>query len=140
MGEGGWTDKILIVCEVIREAAWWALLSSSILNSSSRSSMKEITIMDQHSKHEHSRTSVGLAVIRCSLCFVFVIVCIPVFTTLLVLRDNDNPGISIWWLRPIDMEELVEEESEQIIATQLKLRKWAKKQKELALEFVSAGK
>ena len=41
----------------------------------------------------------------------------------MVLRDNDNPGISIWWLRPIDEEDLalVEEENEQIIATQLKL-------------------
>lgn len=92
-----------------------------------------------HSKHEHSRSSVGLAVIRCSLCFVFVIVFIPILTTLMVLRDNDNPGISIWWLQPVDVEDLIEEESEQLIATQLKLRKWAKKQKELALAFVSAG-
>ena len=98
--------------------------------------------MDQINKHEHSRSAVGLAVIRCSLFFVFVIVLIPFYTTFMVLRDNDNPGISIWWLRPIDEEDLalVEEENEQNIATQLKLRKWAKKQKELALAFVSAGR
>ena len=35
---------------------------------------------------------------------------------------------------------LIEEEREQNMATQLKLRKWAKKQKELASALVSAGK
>jgi len=58
----------------------------------------------------------------------------------MVLRDTDNPGISIWWLQPVDVEDMMDEESDQIIATQQKLRKWAKKQKELALAFVSAGK
>ena len=93
-----------------------------------------------HIKHEHARSSVGLVVIRFSLCFVFVIVFIPILTTFLILRDNDNPGVSIWWLQPVDVDDLlVEDESEQIIATQLKLRKWAKQQKEVALSFVAAG-
>ena len=95
-----------------------------------------------HIKHEHSRSAVGLTVIRCSLCFVFIIVLIPFYTTFMVLRQNDSPSVSIWWLRPVDVEDwiLIEEEREQNMATQLKLRKWAKKQKELALTFVSAGK
>ena len=95
-----------------------------------------------HIKHEHSRSAVGLTVIRCSLCFVFVIVLVPFYTTFMVLRQNDSPSVSIWWLRPVDEEDLVliEEEREQNMATQLKLRKWAKKQKELASALVSAGK